>query len=426
MTLPEYGGVFPTYEMSEDYKPTYPEEPESNKYLYDAKMMEDLGGYPFVVGQAKYLVYGFLPTLITRSDIIATSVKTNLDQFTSREPTAVLPDDANFGGLEPPYAFKIVWNYLNGVYPEFYVEAGSDWPLWPKEDMTIEEKYLTLFYMNWFGINPKSAFANHYVGLFVTDLVDELKKDSNDVKRLDRLVQLAFTVRPIIAGVMREPYAYYMAIAAPLPEKYQRDMLYGVPDVPAGYKELEHVFKTIPPSQAPGVISVYPAYTTNYDILKTAKDLRAAFYSLRSQDRIDKNFGIFKVKDIAQLTAEEITGVKQPPRPPTQPLPGLLPALPGAFPGPLPVPTGSPPLPSVYEPLPKWEPSPFGLDREAVQIYFDNRSEKFLLVTVETDQGDVGLYQAPDQIHWYAPAFGITGNPGSRDQRWGFVRLFSA
>lgn len=391
--------------MAAEYKLIYPPEPKACNYLYDTELMALMGGRPFIVGKARFPVYGFLPTLISRSKLIEILVEDDVDQFTSSEPFHLLPDEKGFDGLELPFSFKIVWNYLNGIYPETYMD--EDQRMWPKDGLTIEEKYQTVYYINWFGIDVKAPFVDHYVTLFTYDLVDALheakKQEEKAVMKLppeygQRLVELAFLLRPIIGQVEHQPFRLYERLAEVLPVDKQRDMVFGTPKLPKEYQLL-------PADEKKG----YQGLDIQSQMSESSKPLQIYFFALWEEDlHVYKEHGPFEVKNILEVTPEELTGVTPPERKAVSA---------DAFGIPLPLPS----LPSPVQVLPD---SPVGFPSDVVQWYHNKAwADQFMIITVKTDKGDIRLYQAPNLRYWLAPAFSVNGANGFGRRR-GVVHLF--
>ena len=353
---------------------------EATKWLYDTQMAKVLNSRPFAVGKAEYLLYGVFPAIASRSNTVASlavDLQTVLDAD-EKNPLVLLPEDTSFGGLEPPVAFKVVWTYLNGVYSP----TGESEIVWPEANMTIEDRYKVIHYIDWFGLNLKLPFVRSYLKLFVDDLVYDLVYASKAPKevQLARLVEMAFAIRKLIIEVEPELIDRLVAV---LPEEQRLNMRYGpLVGVPADYKE-------ILPSPNTRKLEEWQ--------LRGAKDVYAVVYALH-KNGVPRYLNTFKVERIATLTSTEITGVKQP---------RLLIPLPGSS------------ASKVFKPE---EISPYGLDSELVTDYFAYRG-KYLLVTVINNDAEIGLYQTPLD-YWVAPALGITGAPNAPIQ-YCIVRFFA-
>src|SRR5436189_4308374 len=94
-------------------------EADASAWLYSEKGGK-LGGKPFIVGPAKRKVYGLIPALVSRSGFfkaLASDMRA-LETISEQAPLALLTEDKHFtDGI--PKAFIIVWNYINGIAPEY-------------------------------------------------------------------------------------------------------------------------------------------------------------------------------------------------------------------------------------------------------------------------------------------------------------------
>lgn len=371
-------------------KIVYPEEVPLTHWLYpDNVDMKDVRLTPFYVGKAKRLIYGSAPTIVSRSPFVKALTEDVNAFMTATEKNAIplLPEDVNFD-TKVDCSFKVVWNYLNGLNPDPLTSDNSD--PWPYPDMSLDDKFMVVYYINHFYISMQSAFAKHYLTSFLTDLHAALEQAESS------LIRLAFLVRPFIEKAKYiEPHRQFEGIrllASRLPQPHKNDMLYGQrsTNIPADQKEL--------PANESGEFAV--------ETLKEAKELYVQAYStvwvpaeeIKKDDEDDdeedevitgiyvplKSLGVWKVNEIKTLSGETISGVPANELP--TPRPGQLP--------PAPTPT---------------KPSPYGLTATEVERYHNYSVNTFMLIKVTTPQGEIGLYEAGFRNYWLIPSMNIHG-----------------
>lgn len=274
-----------------------PSEPGPADWLYTNDGAE-MGCKPFIVA-GKHKIYGSIPQLVSRCGFFAalTGDIRSLKEASERAPFVLLADDKRFdsGMLE---SFNIVWNYINGVYPDLVLKEQPDFirpvAVWPREGMTIEEKYRVLYFCDYFSVpaGTDSKFLEEYARLLVTDLEKEMKSVAERhaalagsqgqvavAQEYNKLVQMALTLRNVImitATLDGDDYLGWFGNYMH-PEQKQ-EMKYGKrdPGIPAAYKEIY--------PDAKGMFS--------YDQLNEAKDLTVQLY------RFGKALATFKIIEV--------------------------------------------------------------------------------------------------------------------------------
>lgn len=265
---------------------------DAKEWLYDPEIARRLGGRPFAVGPDQEIVYGAFATMVSRSLYFQRMNLKGVMAATEDNAISLLEEDTGFDSKSPVnYPFRIVWNYLNGIYPEIATDASTGDYVWPY-DLNIDQKYMVLYYATYFEIPIERDFFQVYLNLFVRDLSDELqlalaKGQFNVVTGPhafpttsnfpQHLIRLAFNIRDMLNPTQRE------TIASALPTAYMQDMLYGKANVPEGYTEI-----------LPNVKGIY-----DYNDL-TGKNLSVEILEN------GKSLGTYRVSDIANLSPDEL------------------------------------------------------------------------------------------------------------------------
>lgn len=259
-----------------------------------------LGCKPFLVGTAKIKIYGCIPPMATRCNFFASIAEdiSGLKAISEQNPYPLLADYQHFDEGKILPSFRVVWNYINGMYPEFTRlndersrEDQPAEPTWPSEINTILEKYRVLYFANYFGIPllTDDRFMTKYVDLFANDLAKEFKAATQET--LPSLLTMARGMRSLIYQTSVKYGEALELIGAAMPQEFRYDFIYGLrdPQIPANYWEI------YPSDQ--GIFS--------YDQLKEAKGLVAQMYDY------DESKGIREIKTAELLPVEQVRQLRE-------------------------------------------------------------------------------------------------------------------
>lgn len=331
-------------------------------WLYDANIARRLGGHPFAVGLDRMPMYGFFQTMASRSPLIAKLGLDTVLDATPETPTVLLPDRLGFNGKEPSLPFQLVWNYLNGLYPDVCSVDDIDWQansseethIWPL--LTLDQKYAVLYYAGVFDIPIQTSFVSTYVSLFLEDLEDVLSKEigigpisSDEPRAWTRFAKVAYEVRPLISD--KESLTWIIS------ERYRQDLEQpNIKDrVPLTYMEI------LPSDDG----------TFSYESLKTALSESSTDQPVMVEvhEYVEglpkKLLGAWTVQNVRNLTPEQITGVR----------PDEI------------------------------SDSPYGFGLELVLMYH-RYGGHYLFVTAKSGEDKIGLFACPGSGRslWLAPA----------------------
>lgn len=339
-------------------------------------------GLPFAVGVDRTLVYGSLPTMVYRSNLISALEENNraeVTQATIEKPITLLSDVKGFD-IKIPSSFKIVWNYLNGMH----TCSDSDIEVWPYPDMTFDDKYMVIYFALQLGVID-NAYISKYIEIFVNDFVKEQPTAADQ----DHRGKVIVGMREIIMNIVRDHWRISDKLSTQLPYGDFLDIVYGPipPIIPTGH----------------GIILDHDGDNTyTYEYLKNLRNgYVQAYYGVNDERYlafVEKSIGTWPVKSITQLDAPTITGSKVESFSEKQLADGSIQRIPASY-----------------------TPSPYGLSSHKVEQYFKHASKLHMLITATTPTGDIGFFESPDGLFWIAPAL-------NRDNPDKFVhlRLFSA
>lgn len=332
-------------------------------------------GLPFAVGTDRALVYGALPTMASRSVLITALQETNiveLAQATIAKPIALLSDAKGFG-VQIPSSFKIIWNYLNGIYSY----SDSDVKAWPYPDMTFDDKYMVIHFAVQLGITD-NIFISNYIKSLINDFIKEHPTAADKEYR----VKVILGLRTIIAGTVKEYWRLHDKLSKVMSNEDYLMLVYGSKPsiVPAGHRV------------------IYPEEDKDlYSDLKDAKDLYMQAHSTDAEC-YGKSMGVWRVKSIQRLDAPTITGsIYTPGRMVTNN------------------------VGRRYFKEGEYTPSPYKLTECAVAQYYKNPDRLYTLVTVITPEGDIGFFEPYGRFAWLAPALNVKDPDTCMD-----VRFFAA
>lgn len=253
-----------------------------------------LGGKPFVVGTARQKIYGFIPTMASRSGLIVsmTDDLNALEAINEDNPLQLLTDYPHFVGLDILPSFQVVWNFLNGILPTWQPEKLS----------TLVDKYRVLYFGNYFDIPLKGAddFMDMYSELFVNGLIDEFKTATQ--QQIPQLMTMLSGMRNVIKNIagtnLRIPQGSQLpqittggmprliSIASKLPLYARNDMIYGPKDARlTNYREI--------------LPSVFGDYT--FDNVKELKGPMVQMYN----DKFEP-MGIYEIKAVELLDENQV------------------------------------------------------------------------------------------------------------------------